>query len=305
MMGHLPRAVISGSHAPRGNPLAPTLRVGSSDAERRKQGVPTRSVGTRGVPRTIILAVILWCSNALAAGPPATERQPAVEATSPEPARYDLGAYHARTRAAINEVLAQREFADLRSDPYAGWRRLRDWILSTLEGVASGLRRLPEWVLWAIVTWMVLILAAILAHMIYTLVKLLRGTAWRPLAGSPSRRHAGELLGIRDLDFDTVYAEARRLLAAGDWLAATKYLYVAAILGLDRQGRVAFRLSKTNRDYVEELRAEGPLQGLFRRLTGRFEPIVYGGQAATTLTSHDMANTVEGLLNGPAGVIAN
>ena len=247
--------------------------------------------------------MVQQCAGGGAAGHRATARRGGhvAGARSIRPGRL----YHARTRAAINEVLAQREFADLRSDPYAGWRRLRDWILSTLEGVASGLRRLPEWVLWAIVTWMVLILAAILAHMIYTLVKLLRGTAWRPLAGSPSRRHAGELLGIRDLDFDTVYAEARRLLAAGDWLAATKYLYVAAILGLDRQGRVAFRLSKTNRDYVEELRAEGPLQGLFRRLTGRFEPIVYGGQAATTLTSRNMANTVEGLLNGPAGVIAN
>jgi uncharacterized protein len=38
----------SGSHALRGNLLVPTLRVEPSDAERRRQCVPTQSVGTRG-----------------------------------------------------------------------------------------------------------------------------------------------------------------------------------------------------------------------------------------------------------------
>ncbi len=38
---------FSGSHALRGNPPDPTLRVESDDAERRQPDVPTRSVGTR------------------------------------------------------------------------------------------------------------------------------------------------------------------------------------------------------------------------------------------------------------------
>ena len=112
-------------------------------------------------------------------------------------------------------------------------------------------------------------------------------------------------MGIRDLDFDAVYAEARRLLAAGDWAAATRYLYVAAILWLDRQGCIAFRLSKTNRDYLQELRPAAQQQGLFCRLTGCFEPIVYGGQAATKSTTDDMASNVEGLFHGPTGTIAS
>jgi hypothetical protein len=37
----------SGFHAPRRNPLVPTLRVEAGDAERRDRCVPTRSVGTR------------------------------------------------------------------------------------------------------------------------------------------------------------------------------------------------------------------------------------------------------------------
>ncbi len=211
----------------------------------------------------------------------------------------------ARVRAAIQEVLAHREFADLHADPDAVWRSLVQWVLSIVGRIVSTLRDLPEWVLWLIVGWMILTLAAILGHLTYTLWTILGGTSRAFRAGSSGRGHPGELLGIRDLDFDSVYAEAGRLLAAGDWLAATKYLYVAAILWLDRQGWIAFRPAKTNREYLGELRAQGQLQNPFRRLTDGFEAIVYGGRLATMATSHEMANTVEGLLHEPARAVAN
>ena len=152
---------------------------------------------------------------------------------------------------------------------------------------------------------MILTLAAILAHLLYTLVMLLRGTS-SPRRGAPQdERMAGELLGIKDLDFDAVLAEARRLLAAGDWPAATRYFYVAAILWLDRQGWIAFKKSKTNRDYIDELAPRARIQGSFRRLTADFEPIVYGGQTPQSSAIHDIANTVEGLLHEPAGASAS
>jgi len=201
--------------------------------------------------------------------------------------------------------MARREFASLYDDPYTFWRWLRDWISSILKQVTSALADLPGWVFWMIVAWMVLALAAILAHLIYTLWKLLGGTSWASRAGASARGRPGELLGIRDLDFDSVYGEARRLMTAGDWLAATRYLYVAAILWLDRQGWIAFHTSKTNWDYVGELRARDQIQGPFRRLTDCFESIVYGGQSATVSTSREMANTVQGLLHGSAPVVAS
>ena len=110
---------------------------------------------------------------------------------------------------------------------------------------------------------MLLTLAAILGHLIYVLVKLVGA----PLQGSGGGRSAGgrpqDLLGIRDLDFDAVYAQAGRLVGAGDWAAATRYLYVAAILWLDRQGRIAFRSSKTNRDYLQELQPAAQQRSCF------------------------------------------
>ena len=133
---------------------------------------------------------------------------------------------------------------------------------------------------------------------------LLRGTSSPLRTNLKGGRIPGELLGIKELDFDAVIAEARRLLAAGDWPAATRYFYVAAILWLDRQGWIAFKKSKTNRDYIDELAPRARVQGSFRRLTADFEPIVYGGRPPQGSTIHDIATTVEGLLHEPAGASA-
>ena len=153
-------------------------------------------------------------------------------------------------------MLATREFADLHSDPYAVWRRISEWVGGLFEGLARALGNLHDsipWLYWTLVSWMVLTLVAILAHLIYTLVTLIGGAKRGDLAVQGRQKISGELLGIQDLDFDKVYAEARRLLAASDWIAATRYFYVAAILWLDREGAIVFKRSKTNADYVAEL----------------------------------------------------
>ncbi len=239
-------------------------------------------------------------------------------------------AFHNRARTAVHDVLATREFADLHLDPYAVWRRISEWIGGLFEGLARALGNLHDsipWLYWTIVSWMVLTLVAILAHLIYTLVTLISGTKRGDPAAQGRHKIAGELLGIQDLDFDKVYAEARRLLAGGEWAAATKYFYVAAILWLDREGAIVFKRSKTNCDYVAELgrgagvpalagRVEVPIAGRgtpiqappkggtpaqdFRRLTELFEPIVYGGRQPTNSNMDDISNIVESLLHDPA-----
>ncbi|MEN6449118.1 MAG: DUF4129 domain-containing protein [Thermoguttaceae bacterium] len=211
--------------------------------------------------------------------------------------------FHRRTRSAIKEVLAQPEFGDLRADPSALSRQFIEWLSSMTHGIASAIGMLPTWLWWLIVVWMIVTLVAILAHLLYTLVIMLGGVS-RSSHRAARRGHPGQLLGVPELEFDSIYEEARRLLADGDWLAATKYLYVAAILWLDRQGAIVFRLSKTNHDYIRELRTRVAIQAAFRRLTGCFEPIMYGGQPASMSNSEDMAKMVEGLLHEPAVAIA-
>jgi len=203
----------------------------------------------------------------------------------------------ARTRAAIAEVLTRPEFADLQADPNRLGRHLMEWLSALLEGIGSAIRHLPGWMVWTIVAWMILTLLAILAHLVYTLWKVLGGSSRPSGAGSLRSRTQGEILGIRNLEFEAVHSEACRLLASHDWLAATRYFYVAAILWLDRQGAIVFRPSKTNRDYIGELQSQARFQDPFDRLTACFESIVYAGQSATAATSRDMADTVESLLH--------
>ncbi len=250
--------------------------------------------------------MIGYCGILLALAATAAGNETRVQALEPAAAADESGAaYREQARGAVGEVLGRREFAGLHADPYAFWRMFLNWLVGFFQQVSSVLRGLPEWLFWVILGWMILTLVAILTHLIYTLFMLLRGMS-SPLRGNPKAgRLAGELLGIRDLDFDAVHAEARRLLAAGDWPTATRYFYVAAILWLDRQGWIVFKRSKTNRDYIDELAARSRVQGSFRHLTADFEPIVYGGRTPTSSTIHDIATTVEGLLHEPAGASAS
>lgn len=217
----------------------------------------------------------------------------------------EIEAEHQRARQVVSEVLARREFADLRPVPESLWNRLVRWFFQLLEKALSAIHGLPEWLVWVFIVWMLLTLAAILGHLLYTLWKLVGGRLWQRPGNVATRRHPGEFLGIRELDFDSVYAEARRLLGAGDWLAATRYLYVAAILGLDRLGWLAFRPASTNRDYLAQLAERAALQGVFRRLTDNFESVAYGGQSASMSATQEMAQSVEGLLHEPARAAAN
>jgi hypothetical protein len=240
-----------------------------------------------------------WGAAPLQGSPPAQEES-GTHTIAPGKLNANDAPDSTRTRAAIEEVLARSEFADLQADPYAGWRKIFAWLKSLFRRVGSAMEHWPHWVMWIIVAWMFLTLLAILAHLIYTLAQLLGGSFRTSDAGSRVHRHQGELLGIRELNFETVYAEACRLLTVGDWPAATRYYYVSAILWLDRQGAIAFRPSKTNRDYIRELQALSKFQNPFGRLTNCFESIIYAGQPATAFTSRNMADIVEGLFHEPA-----
>ena len=243
----------------------------------------------------LVLALSLPRSGLAEGAAPAADQSAAAASSD-----AGLAAYQARTRTAIEDVLKQREFADVHDDSNAIWRNVIEWI----ESLLRPLGHLPRWVGQLMLFCFILALAAMLAYLIYSLWTALGGAYLRGPGGPARRKHAGELLGIRELDFDAVYAEAGRLLKAGDWAAATRHLYVAAILWLDRQGCVAFRLSKTNRDYIRELQGRARFQTRFRSLTDGFESIAYGGRAATSDTSHDMLHTIEGMFHETAGAIA-
>jgi hypothetical protein len=197
-----------------------------------------------------------------------------------------------QAREAVAEVLAQPEFRRV-NDESQTWG---EWLMEKLKGLVSWLGdklwALPAWLSWLIVIWMLLTLVAILAHLVYVVISQIGSGPGRRLE---PRRAKGRIYGVHKQNFDAVLAEAHRHIEAGHWVAAVRYFYVAAILWLDRHGKVHFREFKTNHDYIRELTPHAHAQNLFRTLTRSFDLAVYGGQPPTQDTCLAMAAGLESL----------
>jgi len=201
--------------------------------------------------------------------------------------------FRQRTRDAVTEVLAAPEFRRPASEPGSSLRPLGEKLHDFFQWLGTSCFGLPSWAAYLIMVCLVLALLAILAHLVYVVVTQFGG-------GRGSRRaravpRPDPLYGARELNYDEVVGVAQRCLGAGDWLGAVRFLYMAAILWLDRAGRIRFRESKTNFDYVRELTPHPAVQGRFRSLTTAFESAIYGGREAKEGDCRGMAAILEAL----------
>ena len=204
----------------------------------------------------------------------------------------------AQIRKVVREVLSDPEISRASAEGESKESWLWGHVLRFFSWLDDLFVELPAWLAYILVIWMVLTLLAILAHLVYVVITQFgEGRASKPTAQGVK---SGKLYGIQELEFNAVRAEATARLSAGDWPAAVRYLYVAAILWLDRIGHIHFRESKTNRDYMVELAPRPDVQGPFRDLTAGFEAIVYGDADATEQHCRGMASTFE-LLRGEDG----
>lgn len=207
-------------------------------------------------------------------------------------------AYHERARRVTEEVLADDAFAGLREREQTWWRDTLEMIGDAFFGVLAFINALPTWLWWIVVIWMVLTVVAICAHLLWMLVQAMGGLGFgrgRPGVAANAHGHVGSLYGIDDLDSDAVATRADQLIAAGDWPAAARHLYVAALLWLDRVGRVNFHQSKTDRDYLRELAGDATLSRRFGTLAGLFEAVAYGGRLADRAVCEQMRQNVQGI----------
>jgi hypothetical protein len=234
--------------------------------------------------KTLGLAIlVLWLSTAAAASDDPLTAQPVSTAD-----------YHTQARAAVEQVLAAPEFGGVSQRD--GWgQRFIHWLSDVFHSIACALQGVPEWAVWLLVIWLLLALLAILAHLLYTLWNLatMRGPRGTSAAKAAADRFA--LLGIAELDFDSLYARAGEHAAAQRWPDAVKYLYVAVILWLDHAGLVAFRRVKTNRDLWRELARHPRCQLEFDHLTRWFEATAYGGRTADETQWNNMTAALEAL----------
>lgn len=213
---------------------------------------------------------------------------------APESAANDAAEAREAMRRTTSEVLARAEFVDSATPKPAWWRSMVESIIDLLEGAASAVRSLPVWLFWILVAWMLLALLAALAHMLWGLYQLVAPGGPGHASGQRERR-AGEILGIRDLDYASVLAQGRALLEQGRFGDAVRYFYVAAILELEHQGAVLLTPAKTNRDYLRELQAAPRLQAPFAALTRRYELSTYGGLSTDRGQCDEMLALLTGL----------
>ncbi len=198
----------------------------------------------------------------------------------------------------VQSILSRPEFAP-RGDNRGLMARLGDWLAWAARGIVEALSNLPHWVAWLILIWLLLTLLAIGGHLIYVIYTAARGV--RP--ARPDRRgsstSATNRPAVEAIDFDDAYRHAQARLADRDWLGATRYLYVAAILWLDRSGGVRFRKGKSNHDYASELRGR-PEQSPFLEMTRQFEYSVYGHRAPGADSCAQMRELLDRLRRGHA-----
>jgi hypothetical protein len=74
---------------------------------------------------------------------------------------------------------------------------------------------------------------------------------------------------------------AAELAKQGDYRTAIRRVYIALLLDLERRGKLPLHPSKTNRDYLNAMRAERMIYPTFSIMTGAFEMIWYGQRRAT------------------------
>jgi hypothetical protein len=196
----------------------------------------------------------------------------------------ELQTYHKHARKVVGEVLSGSEFAESKSS---------DSLAKVWEGVKGAFCKLrnlagslPRWLAIVVLIWALATLVAILVHLAYVIGGAVRKRdSQRPAAVSAT---PCELHGVEDLDAERAQVEARRRIAAGDWTGAVRYLYVTAILLLDRAGLVRVRPGKTNYDYVRELAQQTKYRAPFELLTRSFETSIYGRRPADRALCDEM-----------------
>jgi len=144
------------------------------------------------------------------------------------------------------------------------WQKLKLWLLDKIlalfddKGVAPYIR-----------TGLIVLIA------VFIIIKLLNADISRLFY---KNRQVEELIineiqeDINSLDFDRLI---EKYTLQQDYRMVVRYYYLKLLKNLNSKGMIAWRINKTNRDYVYELEGS-PLYGSFDKLSSFYEYIWYG-----------------------------
>lgn len=187
-----------------------------------------------------------------------------------DPAQWTSGrADDATIRQETQRVVSQPRFA-------ARWS-LWEWLGKRLSRLLRFVEPAGTWgkvVFWIVAAWCVLALLAILGHLVWTVVTLVRGK--RAGHGGP----AGIAIHpeLRGLSYTALWARMQQLAQDGRFRDAIGVMMAALLRWLEQASALRFHESKTNGDYVREFSAGQTGREDFRRFVNAFDLAVYGGQ---------------------------
>lgn len=163
------------------------------------------------------------------------------------------------------------------------WKKIEELLLRLLSGrssqVGSSGTATANFVRIAVT--LVLLAAASIG-----LVKLVQRLRRRKKRDDEVREVLGEELPD-DATAADLLNNAAQLARAGDFRSAIRRAYIALLCDLEQRGNVRLHRSKTNRDYLDELRPHQSLYPSFSVMTSAFEHVWYGQEPATESEYND------------------
>ncbi len=184
-------------------------------------------------------------------------------------------------RAALQQVYATGNF-DLTEETSENkiraflrniWRRLRDaWRALFGHRFSQRLWETSPTLWFATVIGLLLVLALLIYHIVWTLKRVLRR---RPPEGPPQPSAAEPVEPAR------LRREAVHLAARGEYRSAIRHLFLSALQSLHREGVLRLRPGQTNWEYAHELEQTPALLEGFAALAATVDRTWYGRQPAT------------------------
>jgi hypothetical protein len=143
-----------------------------------------------------------------------------------------------QVRRELERVFARPEF---NPEPSVYLRQVLEWLFELFRRL-NGLSSADPTLFWVIVISCVILLVLLVAHITWTV--------YQAIHMSPRLETKGQLDARRRRLSARFRAEADERAAAGDYTGAVRLLFLSLVHAFDETGRLLFRPSLTNREYL-------------------------------------------------------
>lgn len=143
-----------------------------------------------------------------------------------------------------------------------------EWLIYPFKWLFNAMEGLPEGFRWVVVIGLFIVLIALVGHLLYTLVTVLRPTTRKA-------KFASALSATRKLSAKEFEDLAQEAFAQHDYIAAVRFLFRASLVHLQTVEGRPFSPGLTNRQYVRRYR-KSPFVGALQSFVDIIDTGWYG-----------------------------